>query len=46
MLKSMSRQMEWGVQNGPIAKNGVLPATALFFRKFCFSLKTLYKELI
>ena len=26
-------------------KNGVLPVTTLFFSKFCFSLRTLYKEL-
>ena len=32
-------------QNGPTAKSAVLPATTLFFWKFCFSLKTLYKEL-
>ena len=28
-----------------MTKNGVLPVTALFFRKFCFSLRTSYKEL-
>ena len=27
-------------------KNGVLPLTTLFFKKFCFSLRTSYKELI
>ena len=27
-------------------KNGVLPVTTLFFWKFCFSLRTSYKELI
>ena len=42
----MSRQIEWGIQNGPIKKNGVLPVTTLFFGKFCFSLRTSYKELI
>ena len=42
----MLRQIEWGVQNGPITKNGVLPVTILFFRKFCFSLRTTNKELI
>ena len=31
------------VQNGPITKNGVLPVTTLFFRKFCFSLRISYK---
>ena len=30
-------QIEWGVQNGPITKNGVL---------ICFNLRTSYKELI
>ena len=44
--KPMLSQIEWWVQNGPIKKNGVLPVTTLFFRKFCFSLKTSYKELI
>ena len=42
----MSRQIEWGLHDGPITKNGVLPVTALFFRKFCFSLRTSCKELI
>ena len=32
--------MEWGVQNGPITKYGVLPVTVLFFGKFCSSLRT------
>ena len=40
------RQIEWWVQNGPISKNGVMLRTTLFFRKFCFSLRTSYKELI
>ena len=45
--KPMLRQIEWWVQNGPIAKNRVLPVTILFFfSKFCFSLRTPYKELI
>ena len=48
--KPILRQTEWWVQNGPIIKNGVLPVTALLFRKFCFSLRSLkllsYKELI
>ena len=26
----MLRQVEWGVENGPMAKNGILPATTLF----------------
>ena len=42
----MLRQIEWGAQNGPITKNGVLPGTTLFFPKFCFSLRASYKELI
>ena len=44
--KPMLRQIEWWVENGPITKKRVLPATALFFWKFCFSLRTSYKELI
>ena len=39
------RQTEWGLQNGPITKNWVSPVTNLFFRKFCFSLWILCKEL-
>ena len=42
----MLRQIDWWVQNGPITKNGVLPATTSFFWKFYFSLRTSYKELI
>ena len=42
----MLKQIEWGVQNGPITKIGVLPVTTLLFRKFCFSLRTSHKELI
>ena len=44
--KPILRQIEWGVQDRPITKNGVLPVTALFFRKFCFNLRTSYKEFI
>ena len=44
--KPVLRQIECGVQNGPITKNGVSPVTTLFFQKFCFSLRTLYKALI
>ena len=29
--KPMLRQIEWGVQNGPITKNGNLPLTTLYF---------------
>ena len=42
----MLRQIEWLVQNGPIAKSRVLPVNTLFFEKFCFSLRTSDKELI
>ena len=42
--KPMLRQIEWGVQNGPTTKNGVLPVASNFFRKFCFSLRTTYTE--
>ena len=38
--------MEWGVQNGPIAKNGVLQAITLFFFKLWYSIRTSCKELI
>ena len=41
----MLRPIEWWEQNGPITKNGVLLVTA-FFWKFCFNLRTSYKELI
>ena len=44
--KPMLRQIEWGVQNGPTTKNGVLPVTALFFWKFYFSLRTFFKVFI
>ena len=39
-------EIESGVQNGYITKNGVLAVTTLFFGKFCFSLWISYKELI
>ena len=44
--KPTLKQTKWGIQNGLITKNGVLPVTALFFSKFYFSIKTSYKELI
>ena len=44
--KPMLRQTEWGVQNLPIAKNGVLPITTLYFWKICFNMRNSYKELI
>ena len=34
------------VQNGHITKNGVVPVTTLFLKKFSFNLKTAYKKLI
>ena len=37
--KSMFIQTKWGVQNGLFVKNGVMPVTILYFRKFCFSLR-------
>ena len=41
---SILRQTEWVVQNGPIAKNGILPVTIYFFRKNFFSLRTRIKS--
>ena len=41
--KPMLRQIEWGVQNGPITNNRLLPVAALFFWKFCFDVQTYYK---
>ena len=38
--------LEWGVQNESITRNRVLPVTSLLFQKFCFSVRTLCKELI
>ena len=32
--KPMLRQIEWGVQIAPFTKDGVLPVTSSFFRKF------------
>ena len=42
--KPMLRQIEWGVQNGPITKNTVLPVSIFFI----FYLKILlqYKNLV
>ena len=42
--KPMLRQIEWWVQNRPITKNGVLPVNTSFFWKFCFSIRTCFKE--
>ena len=44
--KPMLRQIEWGLQNGPVTMNGVLSVTTFFCRKFYFSLRTPCKELI
>ena len=44
--KPILKQIEWWVQNGPITKNEVLPVTTLFFWKFCFIIRTSFKELI
>ena len=44
--KAMLGPIEWWVQNGPVTKDGVLPVTTVFFWKFCFSLRTSYKDLI
>ena len=38
--KQTLRQIEWRLQNGPITKTGVLPVTALFLWKICFSFRT------
>ena len=38
----MLRQIEWGVQYGPITKNELLPLTTLLFKKFTLSLRTSY----
>ena len=38
--KTMLRQIKKWVQNGSITKTRVLPVTALFFWKFCFSLRS------
>ena len=43
--KPMLRQIEWGVLNQPVTKNGVSPVTTIFFRKFCFCLRTFNNEL-
>ena len=42
--KSILRQTEWWVWNGPVSKNEVLLVTTLFIWKFCFSLRASNKE--
>ena len=44
--RPMLRQIEWWVKNESILRNRVLLVTTLFFWKFCFSLRTSFKELI
>ena len=43
---SIQNGSELWVQNGRITKNGVLPVTTLYFRKFYFNLRTSYQKLI
>ena len=38
------KQIEWGVQNGPITKNGVLPETSSFFNLVPRAILSLYIE--
>ena len=40
------RQIECGVQNGTITKNGVLPVIFLFFKTILSGIRITYKELI
>ena len=40
------KTIECWLQNGPIGKSEALRVTILIFWKFCFSLRTSYKELI
>ena len=42
----MLRQTEWRIQMDVSQKMGVLTVTTLTFSKFCFSLRTSYKDLI
>ena len=41
VIKQMLRQIEWGVQNGPITKNTVLPVSTLFLKNVLFQYKDL-----
>ena len=41
--KPMLRQIEWGVQNGPITKNGLLSLAASFFWQFNLSIRISYR---
>ena len=40
----MLRQIKWQLQNGPIAKSGVLPVTTLFIGKLFSVLEPLKKS--
>ena len=42
--KPVLRQIEWGLQNRPIIKGGVLPVTASFFGKFISILQPFKKS--
>ena len=44
--KSMLRQRRCSVQNGHVTKNGVWPATTLFFLKILFQFKNLFQRVI
>ena len=41
----MLSNLDWGVQNGPITKNGVFASSYFMVLKFFFSVRTSYKEL-
>ena len=41
--RPMLRQIKWWLQNEPVKKNGVLPASTSFFWKFCSSIRTSIK---
>ena len=43
--KPMLRQIEWGVQNGPITKNTVLPVSTFFLFFFFLKILLQYKNL-
>ena len=42
----MLRQIEWGVKDGPIKKNGVLPVTTFFFENLILVEEPLTADLI
>ena len=45
LQKTMLKQIEWGVQNGTITKNGAFPVTILFFWIFFSVWNRLIKSL-